>query len=373
MLAAVLVALVPPAAAEAAFVSQAAVTTDDGGSGKALGAGVAVSGDTLAAIPLNRTVNGKPAGVVFVFNKPTGGSWADAKLAAVLSPPASTDGDNLGSVAIDGDTIVAGASGHAVGTARSQGAVFVWVKPPGGWANATPTAELTASDGAENESLGQSVGVSGDTIVAGAPTHKVGTNTRVGAAYVFVKPAAGWADGTQSAELISFDGASEDFFGTGVAISGDKIVVGAYRHKFGMIDPGAAYVFVRPSTGWSGTLTQDSELTATDGGAGDFFGFAVGISAHTVVVGALFHVVGLGQTGAAYVFTEPAFGWGSAQHDTPTAELTASDGATNDRFGATVAVAGSVVVAGAFPIRSGRTARRARATCSTAAARRGSR
>ena len=373
MLAAVLVALVPPTAAEAAFVSQAAVTTDDGGSGKALGAGVAVSGDTLAAIPLNRTVNGKPAGVVFVFNKPSGGSWADAKLAAVLSPPASTDGDNLGSVAIDGDTIVAGASSHAVGTARSQGAVFVWVKPPGGWANATPTAEFTASDGAENEGLGQSVGVSGDTIVAGAPTHKVGANTRVGAAYVFVKPAAGWADGTQSAELISFDGASEDFFGTGVAISGDKIVVGAYRHRFGMIDPGAAYVFVRPSTGWAGTLTQDSELTATDGGAGDFFGFAVGISAHTVVVGAPFHVVGLGQTGAAYVFTEPAFGWGSARHDTPTAELTASDGAANDRFGVTVAAAGSVVVAGAFPTRSGRTARRARATCSTAAARRGSR
>jgi hypothetical protein len=108
MLAAVLAALVLPAAARAAFASQAGVTTDDGGSGKGLGAGVAVSGDTLATIALNRAVNGKPAGVVFVFTKPAGGSWADATLAAVLSPTPSTDGEQLSSVAIDGDTIGVG-------------------------------------------------------------------------------------------------------------------------------------------------------------------------------------------------------------------------------------------------------------------------
>ena len=73
----------------------------------------------------------------------------------------------------------------------------MFVKPAGGWASATETAKLTASDGAVNDNLGSSVALSGDTIVAGAPTRGPG----VGAAYVFVKPAGGWASTTETAEV----------------------------------------------------------------------------------------------------------------------------------------------------------------------------
>src|SRR5262249_42277982 len=113
---------------------------------------------------------------------------------------------------------------------------------------------------------------------------------------------------------------------------------------------GAAYVWVQPAGGWAGTLVQTSELTATDGGPGDQFGFAVAIAPPgTIVVGALSHTVGTARTGAAYEFTEPAFGWGGALNGSQTAGLTPSDGAANDRFGAQVGAAGNTVIAGAFP------------------------
>lgn len=74
--------------------------------------------------------------------------------------------------------------------------MYVFVKPASGWANATQTA----SDGLTDDSFG-SVSISGDTIVAGALDHKVGANLDQGAVYMFVKPASGWKNATQTAEL----------------------------------------------------------------------------------------------------------------------------------------------------------------------------
>ena len=48
--------------------------------------------------------------------------------------------------------------------------MYVYTKPGPSWANATETAELTASDGAAGDELGLSVAVSGVTITAGEAT-----------------------------------------------------------------------------------------------------------------------------------------------------------------------------------------------------------
>jgi hypothetical protein len=69
-------------------------------------------------------------------------------------------------------------------------------------------AELSASDGAggspNGNRFGYSVAVSGNTVVVGAPFHAVGSlpqGVQAGAVYVFQKPAGGWANATQTAEL----------------------------------------------------------------------------------------------------------------------------------------------------------------------------
>jgi hypothetical protein len=121
--------------------------------------------------------------------------------------------------------------------------------PPLGWAGLiTQSAELTATDGAAGDRLGASVGMSGSTVVAGALNHAVGLNAKQGAAYLFARPAAGWAGSlTQSGELTAGDGAAEEFFGVSVAVSGDTLVAGAIAHQVGAnTGQGAAYVFVTP-------------------------------------------------------------------------------------------------------------------------------
>jgi hypothetical protein len=128
---------------------------------------------------------------------------------------------------------------------------------------------------------------------------------------------------SQQAYLKASNTGANDDFGNSVAISGETIVVGANgeasnatgvnsdQTNNGAVNSGAAYVFVRSGETWS----QQAYLKASNTGAGDEFGWWVGISGETVVVGARFEAsnatgVNGDQTnnsavnsGAAYIFT----------------------------------------------------------------------
>ena len=207
-----------------------------------------------------------------------------------------------GSAAISGRTIVVGVPSATLGSNVDQGAAYVFVRTGPAWADATQTAKLTSSNGASFDILGTSVAISGDTIVAGTPGAAVdGGDQGHGEADVFVKPASGWADGTQTAQLSASDGVPEDSLGQSVAIDGNTIVAGAPAPPVTFTPHhGGAYVFVEPRSGWANG-TQTAKLTASDGAEGDNFGFA--ISGGTIVVGAPFaSVSGNLFQGAAYVF-----------------------------------------------------------------------
>ncbi len=114
---------------------------------------------------------------------------------------------------------------------------------------------------------------------------------------------------TQVAELTASDGIAGDNFGFSVASYGNTAVVSA--PSFGALGPGAAYVF----TNTQGLWTQIAKLTPSDGYAGDRFGYAVTMNQNTIAVG--------NDTDAVYVFVEPAGGWTSM---TETAELETNGG-----------------------------------------------
>jgi hypothetical protein len=202
---------------------------------------------------------------------------------AELTASDGAPGDGFGSsVSISGNTVVVGSPNSN----NRRGVAYVFEKPERGWANITQTAKLTAWDGADAK-FGSSVAISGNTIVVGAPSQPVferfNSNNFQGTAYVFVKPASGWTDMTPTAKLTASDGAPGDFMGSSVCISGNTIVVGANQvDSFGQ---GAAYVYVEPVGGWR-DMIETAALTASDGAVGSFFGFSVSISGHTVVVGA---------------------------------------------------------------------------------------
>ncbi len=329
------------------FVQQAKLTASDGAANDNFGNSVSVSGNTVVVGAWNAKVGANTLqGAAYVFTAPSSG-WANMTQTAKLTASGGAASDDFGvSVSIDGNTVVVGASGAKVGSNSTQGAAYVFVKPASGWANMTQTAKLTASGGAASDNFGVSVSVSGNTVVVGAWNAKVGANTLQGAAYVFTKPSSGWANMTQTAKLTASDGAASDNFGDSVSVSGNTVVVGAPGAKVGANNgQGAAYVFTEPGSAWA-NMTQTAKLTASDGAAGDYFGGAVSVSGNTAVVGAPWAKVGANTLqGAAYVFTEPGSAWASM---TQTAKLTASDGAAGDVFGDSVSVSGNMVVVGAL-------------------------
>lgn len=330
------------------FVQLAELTASDFGG--ALGSSVAISGNTIVASAPAATVNGHAdQGAVYVFAKPATG-WQNATETARLTASDGAPFDLLGGpgffneddVGISGNTVVAGAVNATVDGHPGQGAVYVWVMPNGGWRNETQAAKLTASDGTMNADLGSSAAISGNTVVAGAIGAAVNGNAQEGAAYVFVRPKGGWGDETQTAKLTASDGIAKTYLGSSVAIQGTTVVAGAPTNF--LPTPGAAYVFVRPTGGWT-NATETAELTASNGNRGGQVGWSVAIDGRTVVAGAPCALVnGHGCQGAAYVFLKPKNRWQS-EHEA--AELTASDGSTNDNLGWGVGVSHQTVVAGA--------------------------
>ncbi len=252
------------------------------------------------------------------------------------------DEDELGwSVAVDDDTLVIGALGDD-DTIKLSGSAYVFTRVVGGW---TQAGKLTASDPKEDAGFGHAVAVHGDTIVVGAYEEDHTDDDDAGAAYVFTRPATGWADMTQTARLTASDAAANDEFGTSVAVHEDTIVVGAPEQGAGA--RGSAYVFTKPANDWA-DMTETAALNGQSNG--DRFGRSVAVHGDTVVVGAFEQ--GAGARGSAYVFTKRAAtgvwdDWDDTSVSNATPELTASDRASGDRFGRAVAMDGDTIVIGA--------------------------
>ena len=311
------------------------LTAADGLRGDEFGYSVAVDGNTavIGAYQDDHTDDDSNtidnAGSAYVFTK-VSGVWR--QLAKLTASDGDTSDEFGYSVAVDGDTIVVGAhlDDHTDGdgdTDDDEGAAYVFTKPANGWADMTQTAKLTAFGAAASDEFGISVAVDGDTILVGA--HQNDSNK--GAAYIFTEPFTGWANSSETAKLIASDGAANDEFGISVAVHGDIAVIGARQDD---TRNGSAYVFTRVSGVWS----QEAKLIASDGAANDEFGISVAVDGDTILVGAHQND---SNKGAAYIFTEVSGVW---KH---VAKLTADDGAANDEFGISVAVDGDTIVVGA--------------------------
>jgi hypothetical protein len=291
--------------------TQTRLTASDAAASDLLGYSVAISGDTMVAGAPGKS---SYTGAAYVYTR-SGSTWTQQrKLTA--SDAATSDLFGI-SVAISGDTAVVGACGKS----SSTGAAYVFTRSGSTWSE---QQKLTASDGVASDYFGNSVAISGDTIVVGASDK----SSYTGAAYVYTRSGSTWSP---QQTLTASDAAQWHYFGRSVAISGETLVVGAegkssYR--------GAAYVFTRSGSTWSPQQT----LTASDAAQWHYFGRSVAISGDTVVVG---NIGRSSYAGAAYVFTRSGSTWSEQQ------TLTASDAAANDYLGASVAISGDTVLVGA--------------------------
>jgi hypothetical protein len=177
-----------------------------------------------------------------------------------------------------------------------------------------------------------------------------------GSAYVFQKDTGGTDNWGQIKKIVASDRGAVDHFGRSVAIAGDYIVVGAYQEDEDAsgANPknyaGSAYVFQK-DTGGTNNWGQIKKIVASDRAASDFFGVSVAIAGDYIVVGALYEDqdasggTAKSAAGSAYVFQKDTGGtdnWGQIK------KIVASDRATGDLFGRSVAIAGDYIVVGAY-------------------------
>jgi FG-GAP repeat len=319
--------LVASVLASAQITQLAELTASDGTAGDQFGTSVAADGTTvIVGAPQPSTVG---PGAAYVFGN-SGASWS--QLAKLTSGASS--GEFGFSVAISGDVAVVGAPGGL----NANGTAYVFVKPSAGWTDMTPTAQLSAVGNDENY-LGNSVAVStdGKTVVIGSPGYGFGT----GNVYIFERPVGGWIDMAAPTATLSSSAAAG--LGNAVAIAGSGNVVCA--GSLGGEGNGAAYVFLKPQSGWQ-NMNPTATLTASDGGPDQHFATSVAISSgsgNTIAVGTPFHPPNSGAPGTVYVFAEPPSGWLDM---TQTAELTLPIN-HQTMLGESVAVQGNWVLAGA--------------------------
>lgn len=330
-------------------------------------------GVLLALIPLSMLVQARPASPPSGSSTPVIESLRGAGFFEQDFLKASNAGveDNFGvSVAINetGTLLVVGAryedsDGSSPGNDAipDAGAAYVFERTPLGWEErAWLKPSLPYDSPTDGAQFGLSVAISGSTVVVGEPYRNGqdpapggGSWFNVGAVYVFEADGMG---GWTESEVIQTPSLRprEDQFGRAVAISGDRLAIGAVRDDALLTGPGsggagAVYVYDRDGTGW----TLDSTLRPSNVEFGEtLFGLSLAIDGRRILVGAPLED-GDGSTpddtsapnaGAAYLFEQdPVAGtW------TEIAYLKAENAESEDQFGWAVALRGDLAAAGAF-------------------------
>jgi len=369
------------------WAQQAYIKASNTGVGDFFGSSVALSGDTLAVgapgeassatgINSNQLDNSAAfAGAVYIFQR-TGTTWAQQAYLKASNTAADYRFGNA--VALSGDTLAVGAYAEdsaATGvngnqfdnSASDAGAVYIFQRTGATWAQ---QAYIKASNSGKQDHFGISLALASDTLAVGATGESSGAtgvngdqgdNSAIfaGAVYVFRRNAATWA---QEAYIKASNTETFDGFGCSVALFNDTLVIGAVGEDSGAIgadgnqadnsasSAGAVYVFQRTGTAWA----QQAYLKAANTGAGDQFGFALGLFEDTLAVGAFTEASsatgvngngadnGASGAGAVYIFRRTGTVWAQQAY------VKASNTGANDRFGAAVAISGDSLAVGAY-------------------------
>jgi hypothetical protein len=352
------------------------------------GRAVCINGDYAIVGALQDDHSGlTDAGAAFVYHY-EGGAWVfQAKL--ISGDPDAVD--HYGRSVFINDTHAIVGCSYSDDPATYNGSAYIYVNNNGTW---TQQAKLLASDRRRTDRFGVGVGIYGDYAVVGCYgadyTVNGTTYSNGGAAYVyhfngtswgeeqrlipntpFTEEKFGWGvsiydqtilvgtsedrnnntdgvagsayfftlqNGTwvQSAKVSPSDIKDGDNFGCAVSLYKDYAIIGAFEDDDKGTDAGTSFIYQNVN----GTWTMQQKLTASNGAAGDDFGYSVGIYENMAIVGAYHSNKGYSDTGSAYLFTRDGSTW------TQTTELVADDPAYNDQLGWFVSITNGWAIAG---------------------------
>lgn len=251
--------------ASGVWTEQAKLVSDMPQTSSFFGQAVAISGDTIAVGAFFEDVGfNTDNGAVYLYDR-DGATWTQ-HLRLYVVPAHRACGI---AVALQADTLLMGCSADKVGTLDAKGTVQVFRRHPvSGWGF---EQELTASDGIDYDQFGAALALDGDTAIIGNASYSFPS------AYLFQRSGTTWTQGQR------VRGAVADQLGQSVAISGDLVAVGArLADVSGNADQGAVQVYQKIGMNLYPTQT----VLASDGAADDDFGFGVALSGSDLVSGA---------------------------------------------------------------------------------------
>lgn len=315
------------AAPLSAQVNEHLLTASDADENDIFGASVSLW-DARALIGAQRDDDqGEDSGSAYIWEKQVDGSWMEV-FKLLPSDGASLDAFG-GAVSLWEDRALVGAvSDDDQGT--DSGSAYIFERQGDGtWIE---TAKLLASDGENFDFFGTAVALFGDRAFVGSPRNGEPGNFS-GSAYIFERQGDGmWIE---VAQLTASDRADIDDFGGSVSLGSDRALIGARRHDALGTDSGSAYIFERQG---DGTWVETAKLLASDGDERSEFGWSVSLAADQALIGA----PGQNGSGAAYVFD-----WQNDGSWIEQEKLLASDGIEGDGFGRSVSLSGRALI-GAF-------------------------
>ena len=354
------------------------------------GAGLALSGDTLAVGAPGESsdatgINGNQtdssaagAGAAYVFTRSgtgTGAIWSQQAYVKASNARAETRfgasialaGDTIAVGAQDESSAVTGVNGNQTDSSASEaGAVYVFTRSGTTWSQ---QAYVKASNTRARSNFGWSVALSGDTLAVGALRessaatgingHQSDTSaSEAGAAYVFTRSGTTWS---QQAYVKASNTRARAYFGASVALSGDTLAVGAYAESSAATGvngnqsdtsapgAGAVYVFTRAGSAW----VQAAYVKASNTRIPSGFGASVAISGNTLAVGATNEssaATGVNGTqsdtstpgaGSVYVFTWTGTRWAQQAY------VKALNTRAGAQLGSWIALSGDTLAVGA--------------------------
>jgi len=284
------------------------ITASDGAVDDEFGFSVAVgSGRIVVGSTYDDNANGTDSGAAYVFD------FLGNQLLKLIPGDVSADGQFGVSVAIG--------SGRIVVTATGEAAIYIFDL------NGSLIKRATASDLVAGQLFGWRVAIGSGRIVVGSPQDTT-NGTDAGAAYIFD------LDGNQIAKILASDGAAGDSFGISVGAGSGRIIVGAWRNDDNGTDSGSAYIFDLDGN-------EITKIIASDAAADDRFGISVAAGSGRIIVAAYLNDDAGSASGSAYIFDLDG---------NEITKIVASDAVGGDGFGVSVAIGSGRIVVGAFGV-----------------------
>ena len=309
------------------------ISTPDGDANDRFGESIAIDGSTIVVGAFRDDDAGFDAGAAYIYTLENE-EWVQKQKIVPNHVGLGLSRIDRGlfgnSIDIRDDVIVVGAMDSRENGLRI-GAAYVFERvAQNNWKEQT---RLTPTSLILEAGYGSSVATNASYVLVGAHDDDHSNLTAPGAVYAYRRNTT---DGqwVLAQKIIASDPQSEGRFGSYVAIDGNRAVIGARDLDHDAENAGAAYVFELVGDSWQ----QVARLTASDAATDDKFGSSVAVNGNQIIVGAR-EVDGVAEgAGAAYIYELVNNQW------TETARLTADDGESLDRFGNSVAIEGDYAV-----------------------------